>query len=78
MIEIWKECSSFQPTSQRLADQVRTMINKCWFSDLEVLEIHLKINNQQGSNTISDTSIVNQQKQPNQTEAATSENGNIT
>ena len=28
MIEIWQECSSFQTTSQRLADQVRTIIKK--------------------------------------------------
>ena len=25
MIEIWRECASFQTTSQRLADQVRTI-----------------------------------------------------
>ena len=52
MIEIWQECSSFQTTSQRLADQVRIIIKKSWFSDLEILEIHQKINNQQGSNTV--------------------------
>ena len=28
MIEIWQECASFQTTSQRLADQVRTIIKK--------------------------------------------------
>ena len=38
MKEIWQKCSSFQ-TSQRLADQVRTVIKKGWFSDLEILEI---------------------------------------
>ena len=36
MIEIWQECVGFQTTSQRLADQVRTIIKKGWFSDLEV------------------------------------------
>ena len=42
MIEIWQECAKFQTTSQRLADQVRTIIKKVWFSDLEILEIHKK------------------------------------
>ena len=36
MIEIWEECTRFQ-TSQRLADLVRRIIKKGWFS---VLEIH--------------------------------------
>ena len=31
---IWQEYSNFQTTSQRLADQVRTIIKKGWFSDL--------------------------------------------
>ena len=42
MIEICQECSTFQTTSQRLADQVRTITKKGWFSDLELLEIHQK------------------------------------
>ena len=42
-IEIGQECASFQRTSPRLADQVRTIIKKCWFSDLEILEIYQKI-----------------------------------
>ena len=42
MIEIWQECSTFQTTSQRLANQVRTIVKKGWFSDLELLEIHKK------------------------------------
>ena len=37
MIEIWQECISFQTTSQWFADQVRTIIKKGWFSDLERL-----------------------------------------
>ena len=79
MIEIWLECASFHTTSQRLSDQVRTMIiKKGWFSDFEILEIHQKINNQQGSNTVLDTSIINKQKQPNRNEPPTSENGNTT
>ena len=65
MIEIWQECSNFRITSQRLADQVKT-IKKAWFSDLEIIEIHQKINNQQGNNTILDISNINKRKQPNQ------------
>ena len=42
MIEIWQECTTFHTTSQRLADQVRTITKKGWFSDLELLEIHQK------------------------------------
>ena len=42
MFEIWQECSTFQTTSQRLADQVRTITKKGWFSDLELLEINQK------------------------------------
>ena len=64
MIEIWQEHASFL-TSQRLANQVRTMIKKGWFSDLEILEIHQKINNEQDSNTVLDTSSITKQKQPN-------------
>ena len=44
MFEIWQECSTFQTTSQRLADQVRTITKKGWFSDHELLEIHKKKN----------------------------------
>ena len=42
MIKIWEECARFQTTSQRLADRVRTIIKKS--SDLEILEIHQKVN----------------------------------
>ena len=42
MMEIWQERSTFQTTSQRLADQVRTMMKKGWFSELGLLEIHKK------------------------------------
>ena len=42
MIEIWQEYAKFQTTSQSLADQVRTIIKKGWFTDLEILEIHQK------------------------------------
>ena len=76
MIEIWKECTSFQTTNQRFADQVRTILNKGWFSDLEILKIHLKINNEHDSNTISDTPSFDKQKQSNRNELPTSENRN--
>ena len=69
-----RECASFQ-TSERLADQVRTIIKKGSFSDLEILEI---INNELESNTVPDTSNINKQKQPNRNERPTSENGNTT
>ena len=39
-MEIWQELSIFQTTSQRLADQVRTIMKKGWFSELEIIEIH--------------------------------------
>ena len=42
MIEIWQECAKFQATSQRLDNQVRIIIKKGWFSDIEILEIHKK------------------------------------
>ena len=45
MIEIWQECSTFQTTSQRLADQVRTITKNGWFSELELLEIQQKNKN---------------------------------
>ena len=35
MIEIWQECASFQITSQRLADQVRTIIKRDDFLTLK-------------------------------------------
>ena len=78
MIEIWRKCSNFQNTSQTLADQVRTIIKKDWFSDLEIIEIHQKINNLRGSNTVPDISTINKQKQPNQNEPLSSENGKTT
>ena len=49
MMEIWLELTNFQ-TSQRFADQVRTIIKKGWFSDLDVIEIHQKINDHQSCN----------------------------
>ena len=78
MIEIRYECASFRTTSQRLADQVRTMIKKGWFSDLKIPEIHQNINNEQVSNPVPDTPKNNKHKQPNRNEPPTSRNGNAT
>ena len=79
VMEIWRELSNFQTTSQRLADQVRTIMKKGWFSGLEIIEIHQKINYQERSNnTLPGTSNFNKQKQPIQNEPPTSENGNPT
>ena len=75
-MEIWRELSNFQTISQRLADQVRTIIKKGWFSDLEIIEIHQKINNQCSNNTLPGTSNINKQKQPIWKEQLTLENGN--
>ena len=77
MMEIWQEHSIFQTTSQRIADQVRTIMKKGWFSELEIIEIHKKINDQERRNTLPDTSNINKQKQPIQNEP-TSENSNPT
>ena len=77
MIEIWQECANFQTTSQRLADQVRTIIKKGGFSDLELLEIHQKTN-KQDNNTVPDTSSVVKQNQSNRNELPTSQNENAT
>ena len=63
MIEIWQEYASFQTTRQRLANQVRTILMKGWFSDLEIQEKHKKINNEHDNNTVPDTSRINRQKQ---------------
>ena len=77
ILEIWQERSAFQTTSQRLADQVRTIIKKCWFSDLELLEINQKTL-KQNYNTVPDTSGSVKQKQSNAKELQTSANENTT
>ena len=40
MMKIRQELSNFQTTSQRLADQVRTIMKKGWFSEHKIIEIH--------------------------------------
>ena len=52
-------------------------MKKGWFSELEIIEIHQKINDQERRNTLPDTLNINKQKQPTQNEP-TSENGNPT
>ena len=71
MMEIWQELSNFQTTFQRLADQVRTIMKKGWFSELEIIEIHQKMNDQERS--YSTLSNKNSQNEP-----PTSEKGNPT
>ena len=78
VIDIWQELSNFQKTSQRLADQVRTIMKKFWFSDLEIIGIHQKINDQCSNNTLHGTSNINKQKKPIRKEQPTQENENPT
>ena len=49
-------------------------MKKGWFSDIEILEIHQKINKEQDNNTVPDRSRINKQKQPNRNESPTPEN----
>ena len=77
MMEIWQERSTFQTTSQRLAHQVRTIMKKGWFSDLELLEIHQKTL-KQNNNTVPDTPSGVKQKQSNEKEPQASANKNTT
>ena len=78
MIEFWQECASYLATSQRLADQVRTIIKKGWFSDFELLEIRKKTNNEEDTYTVSNTLCLDKHEQSNQNELPTLENRNIT
>ena len=52
-------------------------MKKGWFPELEIIEMHQKINHQERRNTLPDTPNINKQKQPIQNEP-TSENGNLT
>ena len=79
MLEICLELSNSLTTSQSLADQVWTIIKKGWFSDLEVLEMHRKINDQQsGTNTFHSTLNNNKQIKPIRKEPPISKNENST
>ena len=75
MIEYWQEFAKFQTTSQRLANQVRT--KNGWFFDLELLEIHQEIH-EQNNNIVPDTSCGVKQNQSNENELQTSANENPT
>ena len=77
MFEIWPERSTFQTTSQRLADQVRTITKKGWFSDLVLLEIHQKPL-KQIYYAVPDTPSGVEQEQSNEKEPQTSANENTT
>ena len=77
MIEIWQECSIFPITSQKLADQVRTITKKGWFSDIELLEIHQKTL-KQNYNIVPGRPSGVKQKQSNEKVPQTSANVNTT
>ena len=77
-MEIWQELSNFQTTSRRLTDQAGMIMKKGWFSELEIIEIHQKINDQERRNTLPGTSNINKPKQSIQNEPPTSENSNPT
>ena len=54
-------------------------MKKGWFLELEIIEIHQKINDQERKNTtLPGTSNINKQKQSIQNEPPTSKNGNPT
>ena len=58
MIDIWEEFTRFKITNKRLADQAKMIIKKDWFYNLEIFEIHQKVNKetcQLDPNTISET-----------------------
>ena len=58
MIEVLEEYATFEKTRRRLIDQVRTIIKKGCFSDLEILDIKQKMkkgSSQQGPNAIINT-----------------------
>ena len=77
-MENWQECATFQVTSRRLANHIRTIIKKRCFFDLEILEIHQKTNNEQNNKTLSDGASTNKQEPSNRNESQISENRNLT
>ena len=78
--EIWKEWIRFKTTSQRLADQVWTIIKKGSLSDLEIRKIHQEINRKpkQDTNTITDTLNAEKQEHFNRNEPQSNKNRNST
>ena len=81
MIVIREECVRLQTTSQRLANQVRTIIKKVWFSNLEIREIRKKINREsrkQDPDTISDTLNIDSQEYFKRNETQANNNRNTT
>ena len=71
MIEIWADFARFKTTNQRLADQVRTIIKRGWFSDPEILKLHQQIYRetyQQVANTITETQNTEMPETSNQEE----------
>ena len=71
MIDIKEECARYQTTSQSITDQVRVIIKKGLFSDLELLEICHKIDRkrrQQNTNSITHPTNNGKQVQSNRNE----------
>ena len=64
MLQIWNDNNNFNTTSQRLADQARMILNKKFFSDLEIIEISGQEN--QGIQTYQETTKQNNQHAGNQ------------
>ena len=64
MLQIWNDNNNFNTTSQRLADQARMILNKKFFSDLEIIEISGQEN--QGIQIYQETTKQNDQHAGNQ------------
>ena len=70
MIRICKECAIFKSINHRLPDQIRTITNNAWFSDLEILETHQQIHrqtHQPTSYTVTEKLNTGKPETPNQT-----------
>ena len=81
MIEIWAKFTKFKTASQRLTNQVRTIKEKVWFSDLKILEIYQKVikeEYQQNSTFWTETLNTVKQEPTEQTETQNNENRNTT
>ena len=80
---IWKLADAWRPSKQRHYWKQPEYWEESWRLEETCChsisrEIHQKINNQLGSDIVSDTSNINKQKQPNRNEPPTLENGKTT
>ena len=80
-IEIWAESARFN-TNQKLANQARRILKKCWFSGFEILEICRHVNRekyeQEPPIRIYETINTEKQEPPTRTDTQNPENQNIT